>query len=140
MRHLSENAIQFARVLIAIVFVLNAIGVTDQIIPAKEMMEPVVPVAVVPWLILAGRALELVAGFALVLGFFPRAAALTLLSVLISATLVSHSAWLSSGSPALMGQLINLSKNLGTCGTLLFIGASSNRPVWATFRKSLRKQ
>ena len=67
MKALSENAIRFARVLIAIVFVLNAIGIIDQTIPAKEMMERGVPAAIVPWFMFAGRALELVAGFALVL-------------------------------------------------------------------------
>ena len=39
MKALFENALRFARVLIAVVFVLNAIGIIDQAIPAKEMME-----------------------------------------------------------------------------------------------------
>jgi hypothetical protein len=50
MKSLSENAIRLARVLIAIVFVLNAIGIIDQTIPAKEIMERGVPAAIVPWL------------------------------------------------------------------------------------------
>src|SRR5580658_6898989 len=91
MKALSDNAIRFARLLIAIVFVLNAIGIIDQTIPAKELMERGVPAAFVPWLMFAGRALELVAGFALVLGVFPRLAAQALLSFLIPATLISHS-------------------------------------------------
>jgi len=135
MKALSENGIRFARVLIAIVFVLNATGVIDQTIPAKEMMERGVPAAIVPWFMFAGRALELVAGFALVLGVFPRLAALALLLFLIPATLVSHSFWLSAGTPALMGQLINFSKNLAICGGLLFIGATSNQPVLLRLRK-----
>jgi putative oxidoreductase len=135
MKALSENAIRFARVLIAIVFVLNATGIIDQTIPAKEMMERGVPAAIVPWLMFAGRALELVAGFALVLGVFPRLAALALLLFLIPATLVSHSFWLSAGTPAFMGQLINFSKNLAICGGLLFIGATSNQPVLLRLRK-----
>jgi putative oxidoreductase len=135
MKALSENAIRFARVLIAIVFVLNAIGIIDQTIPAKEMMERGVPAALVPWSMFAARALELVAGFALVLGVFPRLAALALLSFLIPATLVSHSFWLSAGTPAFMGQLINFSKNIAICGGLLFIGATSNQPVLSRLRK-----
>jgi hypothetical protein len=59
MKSLSENAIRLARVLIAIVFVLNAIGVIDQTIPAKEMMERGVPAAIVPWLMFAGGCLSL---------------------------------------------------------------------------------
>ena len=135
MKALSENGIRFARVLIAIVFVLNATAIIDQTIPAKEMMERGVPAAIVPWFMFAGRALELVAGFALVLGVFPRLAALALLLFLIPATLVSHSFWLSAGTPAFMGQLINFSKNLATCGGLLFIGATSNQPVLLRLRK-----
>ena len=90
MKALSENALRFARVLIAVLFVLNAIGIIDQAIPAKEMMGGV-PAALVPWCIFAGRPLELGALFALVLGVFPRLAALALLSFLIPATLISHS-------------------------------------------------
>jgi putative oxidoreductase len=135
MKPLSENAIRFARVLVAIVFVLNAIGVIDQTIPAKELVERGVPAAIVPWFMLAARALELVAGLALVLGVFPRLAALALLTFLIPATLVSHSFWLSAGTPAFMGQLINFSKNVAICGGLLFIGATSNQPVFSRLRK-----
>ena len=53
MKALSENAIRFARVLIAIVFVLNAIGIIDQTIPGKELMERGVPAAIVPWFMFA---------------------------------------------------------------------------------------
>ena len=135
MKALSENAIRFARVLIAIVFVLNAIGIIDQTIPAKELVERGVPATIVPWFMLAARALELVAGLALVLGVFPRLAALALLTFLIPATLVSHSFWLSAGTPAFMGQLINFSKNVAICGGLLFIGATSNQPMFPRLRK-----
>ena len=78
MKALSENAIRSARVPIAIVLVLNAIGMIDQTIPAKEMMEREVLAAAPPWFMLTGRALRLVAGLALVLGVFPRLAALAL--------------------------------------------------------------
>jgi len=64
------QSIRVARVLIAIVFVLNAIGVVDQTIPPKEMMGRGVPAAIVPWFMLAGRTLEFITGFALVLGVF----------------------------------------------------------------------
>jgi putative oxidoreductase len=115
--------------------VLNAIGIIDQTIPAKEVMERGVPAAIVPWFMFAGRALELVAGLALVLGVFPRLAALALLLFLIPATLVSHSFWLSAGTPAFMGQLINFSKNVAICGGLLFIGVTPNQPMLVRLRK-----
>lgn len=137
MRALSDNAIRFARVLIAIVLVLNAIGVIDQTLPAKEMMEHGAPAAIVPSFMLAGRTVELLAGFALVFGIFPRAA-LALLGFPIPVTPVSHSFWLSAGTPVFMGQLINFSKNVAICGGLLFIGASLDQPVWGGSGKNER--
>jgi uncharacterized membrane protein YphA (DoxX/SURF4 family) len=77
---------------------------------------------------------ELIAGCALVCGVFPRAAALALLGFLIPATLVPHSFGLSAGTPAFMGQLINFSKNVAICEGLVFIGPSSDQPVWARLR------
>jgi len=129
MERISVSAIWVARVLVAMVFLLNATGVIDQTIPAKEMVERGVPAAIVPTFMLAGRALELVAGAALILGILPRVAALALLAFLIPATLVSHSFWLSAGNPAFMGQLINFSKNTAICGGLLFIGVTASQPV-----------
>jgi putative oxidoreductase len=129
MERLLLNAIWVARVLVAMVFILNATGVIDQTIPAKEMMERGVPAAIVPVFMLAGRTLEFIAGAALILGIFPRVAALALLAFLIPATLVSHSFWLSARTPAFMGQLINFSKNTAICGGLLFIGATALQPA-----------
>jgi putative oxidoreductase len=128
MERLSTNAIRVARVLVAMVFILNAIGAIDQTIPTKEMMERGVPAAIAPAFMWAGRTLELVAGFALIFGLFPRVAALALLAFLIPATLISHSFWLATGTSAFMGQLINFSKNTAICGGLLFIGATSGQP------------
>ena len=138
MKSLSENAVRLARVLIAIVFVLNAIDVIDQTILATEMIARGVPAEIVPWFMVAGRVLGFIAGVALVFGAFPRAAALALLAFLIPATLVSHSFWLSAGTPSFMGQLINFSENLAICGGLIFIGASSN-PAPGTQQQTVRK-
>jgi uncharacterized membrane protein YphA (DoxX/SURF4 family) len=49
-----------ARVLLAVVFLLNGFGVINQAIPAKEMMERGVPAAIVPFAMFAGRFLEIV--------------------------------------------------------------------------------
>jgi hypothetical protein len=38
-------------------------------------------------------------------------------------------------TPSFMGQLINFSKNAAICRVLIFIGATSNPPAWARFRK-----
>ena len=129
MDQLSPYSALLARLLLAIVFVLNGLGIIDQQIPAREMMERGVPATLVPGMMLAGRSLEVVAGFALTLGVFPRFAALALLLFLIPATFVSHSFWLAGGTAAFQSQLINFSKNVAIWGGLLFIAGDRAQPA-----------
>ena len=91
-------------------------------------MERGAPPRLVPAMMWAGRAVELVAGLALIWGAFPRLAALALFAFLVTATLISHFFWLSAGTPAFMGQLINFSKNVAIWGGLLFIAGSGGQP------------
>src|SRR5713101_5136507 len=106
MQKLSRYGIIIARLLVTVVFLLNAFDVIDQSIPAREMVHRGAPPYLVPFLMLAGRSVELIGGLALILGIFPRVAALALFAFLVPATLVSHSFWLAAGTPAFMGQLI----------------------------------
>ena len=129
MERFSRYGILLARVMISMVFLLNALGVIDQNIPAREMIERGAPSALVPVMMLAGRCVELVAGVVLILGIFPRLAAFALFAFLVPATLVSHSFWLSAGTPAFMGQLINFSKNLAILGGLLFVASTQSQPA-----------
>lgn len=117
-----------ARVLLAVVFLLNGFGVIDQTIPAKEMMERGLPAGIVPFAMLAGRLLEIIAGVGLALGIFPRWSALCLFMFLVPATFVSHSFWLAAGTPQFQGQLINFCKNMAIWGGLAFIAAAANQP------------
>ena len=100
MDRLTNHALVVARVLISVVFILNSVGIIDQTIPAKELMERGAPVSMVPWMMLAGRTLGFAAGFSLALGIVPRLAALALLAFLVLATFVSHSFWLTDRSEA----------------------------------------
>lgn len=117
-----------ARILVAMVFILNGFGIINQAIPAKEMMERGVPAAIVPLFMIAGRLLEIVAGFGLALGLFPRWCALALFAFLLPATFISHSFWLAAGTPQFQGQLINFSKNVAIWGGLIFIAGTSIQP------------
>jgi putative oxidoreductase len=126
-----------ARILVAIVFILNGFGIINQAIPAKEMMERGVPPAIVPLFMIAGRLLEIVAGFGLALGLFPRWCALALFVFLLPATFVSHSFWLAAGTPLFQGQLINFSKNVAIWGGLIFIAGTSNQASAANLVKSM---
>src|SRR5580700_452242 len=128
MDRISHGGIVAARILVAVVFVLNGFGIVDQTIPAKELMERGAPVTLVPAIMLAGRVLELAAGFGLALGVFPRLMALALFAFLVPATLISHSFWLAAGTPAFQGQLINCSKNIAILGGLLFVAGSVGQP------------
>ena len=118
-----------ARIVVSVVFLLNGFGVIDQKIPATELIARGTPAAIVPFVMMSGRILEIVAGFGLVFGVLPQWSALALLAFLVPATLVSHSFWLAVGTPAFQGQLINFCKNLAICGGLLFIAASANQPT-----------
>jgi hypothetical protein len=48
-----------ARLLVAVVFLLNGFGIIDQTIPAREMLERGVPAGIVPLAMFAGRTLEI---------------------------------------------------------------------------------
>lgn len=136
MGRFSSYGVMTARILISLVFVLNAIGIIDQTVPAREMMERGIPAGLVPAMMLAGRAVELVGGLALIFGVLPRLAALALFAFLLPATLISHSFWLSAGTPAFMGQLINFSKNVAIWGGLLFIAGTKEQPHANTFYRN----
>ena len=121
-----------ARILIVVVFLLNAFGIIDQSIPAHELMQRGAPAKLVPIIMLSGRALELIAGFALAFGILPRLSAIALFVFLVPPTFVSHSFWLAAGTPAFQGQLINFCKNTAILGGLLFIAATPGQPrLWA---------
>jgi putative oxidoreductase len=139
MEQLSRYGAIGARMLMSIVFVLNAFGIIDQSIPAKEMIERGIPAQLAPWLMLAGRTLELVAGILLSFGAYPRLAALALLAFLVPATFVSHSFWLAFGTKAFQPQLINFSKNVAIWGGLLFIAGTSVQPRMSSLRGAQSK-
>jgi putative oxidoreductase len=128
MDQITRYTVSIARILMSAVFVLNGFGIIDQQIPAREMMQVGMPPALVPAMMMAGRSVEVMAGFALALGVFPRIAAIALVAFLIPATFISHSFWLSVGTPAFQGQLINFCKNVAIWGGLFFIAGSPRQP------------
>ena len=136
MGRFSSYGMMAARILISLVFLLNAIGIIDQTIPAKELAEHGIPAGLVPAMMLAARAVEFLAGLALIFGVLPRLAALALFAFLLPATFISHSFWLSAGTPAFMGQLINFSKNVAIWGGLLFIAGTKEQPRTSTLHRN----
>ncbi len=118
-----------ARVLVAVIFMMNALDIIGQTLAAHEMAAYGAPAGLIPVLITAARALQLIAGLGLILGIYPRIAAVALLLFLIPATLMAHDFWLALGTPLYQVQLINFFKNLCMAGGLVFILATRNQPV-----------
>jgi putative oxidoreductase len=118
-----------ARVLIATIFMMTALNIIGQSFAAHALAANGVPANLVSALIMAARALQLVAGLGLILGIYPRISALALLLFLIAATLVGHAFWLAIGTSLYTIQLINFFKNVSMAGGLVFIIATTSQPV-----------
>jgi putative oxidoreductase len=118
-----------ARVLIATIFMMTALNIIGQGFAAHQLAANGVPPNLVPILVMAARALQLVAGLGLILGLYPRISALALLLFLIPATLVGHAFWLAIGTSLYPIQLINFFKNVCMAGGLIFIIATTSQPV-----------
>ena len=128
MERLSRYGIMIARVMISMVFLLNALGVIDQTEAARELVARGAPSNLVPFLMLVGRSVELIGGLALAFGTFQRVAAVALIAFLVAATFVGHAFWLAAaGTPVFVGQLINFLKNLAMMGGLLFVASTQSQ-------------
>jgi putative oxidoreductase len=118
-----------ARIMVAMIFMMTALDIIGQSLAAHELAANGVPAGLVPVLIMAGRALQLVAGLGLILGIYPRISAFALLLFLIPATLMGHAFWLAIGTSLYTIQLINFFKNVCMAGGLVFIIATRSQPV-----------
>jgi putative oxidoreductase len=136
MNSLQRNVLAAGRVLVALIFLANGFGVVPQGFPAKELAEHGVPAALVPLLMLAARTIEIVGGFGLMLGIYPRIAAIAVIVFLVPATLVAHNFWHAVGTPAYVPQLLNFLKNTAMTGGLLFIAVTRHQPT--LFPRTLR--
>jgi uncharacterized membrane protein YphA (DoxX/SURF4 family) len=113
----------------SIVFLLNGLGIINQAVAAKELLEHGAPASLVPFLMLSARTIQIVAGSSLALGIYPRVAAVAILAFLFPATLTAHAFWQASGTAAFTPQLLNFFKNTAMMGGLLFIAATRSQPT-----------
>jgi len=128
--HSAERyAMVAARILVAMIFMLNGLNIIGQTLAAHELAAYGAPASLIPSLIIAARTLQLVAGTCLILGVYPRISALALLLFLIPATLLAHPFWKALGTSLYQVQLINFSKNVCMTGGLIFIIATRSQPV-----------
>jgi putative oxidoreductase len=127
-------AVIAARILVALVFLVNGLGIIDQSEALRELIQRGCPEAIAPGLLIFGRSIEVIAGFAIALGMYPRIAAVWLMIFLLPATWVGHPFWLLTGTPTFTPQLINFFKNIAILGGLLFIASTQDQPTLLSIR------
>jgi len=126
---IEKSGLIVARTLAAVIFLMNGLNIIGQTLAAQEMLAHGIPASIVPGAILMARALQLIAACGLILGIFPRLAALALIAFLIPATLMAHPFWQAVSTPLYPVQLINFFKNVCMCGGLLFIASTKDQPT-----------
>jgi putative oxidoreductase len=118
-----------ARILAALIFLMNGMNIISQQLAAHELAVHGVPLSLIPIAIWCARILQISAGTALILGIYPRIAALALTAFLIPVTLMAHPFWQAVSTPLYPIQLINFFKNVCMCGGLLFIAGTIRQPA-----------
>jgi len=130
----SKTVMIAARILVALVFLVNGLGIIDQSEALRELIQRGCPEGIASGLLIFGRSIEVIAGFAIALGMYPRIAAVWLMIFLIPATWVGHPFWLLAGTPTFTPQLINFFKNIAILGGLLFIASTQDQPTLLSIR------
>jgi putative oxidoreductase len=113
-----------SRLLVVLIFIMNAFGVVSQERSMHELVVAGAPERLAPWLIRAGQLTQAIAALLLL---FPRPlmvviGALLLAGFLVPATLVAHSFWMATPDNY-QAQIINFLKNLAANGSLLVLAA-----------------
>jgi putative oxidoreductase len=122
---ISPAAVVASRLCLALIFLMNGLGIVDQTRAASELVAHGMPQAFAPLFMLGGRVLQVLAGTALVLGVKERTAALALAAFLVPATVVAHGFW-TAGAGDFQPQLVNFLKNVAIIGGLLFVAFRSD--------------
>jgi putative oxidoreductase len=129
MNSFQRYVLVISRVLIAIIFLLNGLGIISQAMAAKALIEHGAPASVVPLLMLCARTIEVVGGLSLAFGIYPRLAAVALVAFLVPSTVIGHAFWQVDGTASYTVQLINFLKNTAMVGGLLFVAATPSQPI-----------
>ena len=127
MNSLQLYGLAAARVLVGVLFLATSFGIIPKAPAAKALADHGATGALVLLLMLAGRTIEIVGGFGLILGIYPQIPAIAVIAFLIPATLVGHGFWQVRGTPTYIPQLLQFLKNAAMTGGLLFIAATPNQ-------------
>ena len=121
-----RQMVNVSRTLIALPFLMNAIGVVPQNLTAAALVRAGFSEESVPFLVQAGRALQLTAGLTLASGKFPKSSAAVLTTSLIGATIIGHPFWKAPDQKSSTQDKAATFVNVGLLGALLYV-ASLNR-------------
>jgi putative oxidoreductase len=115
------------RLLVALIFFVNAFGILNQAVAARELAAAGMPRPLVPPFMLAARAAEAAGGLLLLLpNRLPVTGAVVLAGFLVSATLAAHDFW--RAAPNLWwSELTNFFKNVAVIGALALVAAYYSR-------------
>lgn len=83
MNQFRSFAAVLARVLAALIFLINGFGIIDQSFAVHEMIARGIPANLAPAFSMAGRLVEILAGSGLVFGLYPEICALALIAFMI---------------------------------------------------------
>lgn len=115
-----DGLLLVGKLLLTLIFFLNAFGVVDQARAAHEMAAFGVPAGLVPAAMWSGRIVQFIGGGLLLWrnDWLAAVACLLLAGFLAPATVIAHSFW--SAPPELVGaQFVNFLKNAAIIGGLL---------------------
>src|SRR5262245_45386871 len=117
-------ALVVGKTLVALIFLLNALGVVDQAGAARELAAFGMPRRWVPFALWTGRAVQLVGVVLLVLwsDWLAALGCVMLAAFLAQATVVAHPFWSATGD-ARTPQLVNFLKNVAIIGGLLSLAS-----------------
>ena len=118
-----RQMVNVSRSLIALPFLMNALGVVPQNLTAAALVRAGFSEESVPFLVQAGRALQLTAGLALASGKFPKSAAAVLTTFLIGATIIGHPFWKAPDQKSKTQDKAATCVNVGLLGALLYVAS-----------------
>ena len=116
-----------AKAFVALIFLMNALGIVDQAKPAHELVAFGVPASLAPAAVWSGRVIQFIGVLLLFRNDWLAAIGCLLLAgFLAPATVVAHSFW-SASRDAWTPQFINFLKNLAIIGGLLSLASIYGR-------------
>jgi uncharacterized membrane protein YphA (DoxX/SURF4 family) len=118
-----RQMVTISRTLIAFPFFMNGLGVLPQDLTAAALVRAGFTEESVPFLVQAGRAVQLVAGLALASGKFPKCAAAVLTAFLIGATIIVHPFWKAADQKSRTRDKAATFVNIGLLGALLYLAS-----------------